>query len=275
MTSIRRSVSAFKGEALLWAKDTLDLLLGRNEPMIPPRRLMFDGPRDKEVFKANGQEFLDHYINLCNLQPDEAILDIGCGIGRKTIPLTTYLQPTGEYMGLDVNRVGVDWCNRHIASRFPNFRFQQIDVYSSRYNPTGSQQSHTYVFPFPADRFDFAVLMSVFTHMMPEGVAQYLGETARVLQPGTGRCLISYFLLNPESRDRLAGRKTFPYFPVRYDIHAVQSEEQPEDAVAFDEDYVRDLYRANGLEIVEIYYGSWCGRPSYLSYQDLILARRL
>src|SRR5262245_17098759 len=122
-------------EATLWTKDLLDQVLGRREPLIPPRRLMFDGPRDVAIFKKNGAEFMRYYLDLCGLCPNEAVLDVGCGMGRKTIPLTTYLSGDGHYEGLDVNRAGIEWCQREIATRFPIFHFQQIDVHSERYNP--------------------------------------------------------------------------------------------------------------------------------------------
>src|SRR3954452_23014549 len=46
-------------------------------------------------------------------------------------------------------------------------------------------------------------LCSVFTHMMPNEAANYIGEIARVLKPG-GRCVVTYFLLNHENMTRMA-----------------------------------------------------------------------
>jgi hypothetical protein len=108
--------------------------------------------------------------------------------------------------------------------------------------------------------------------MMPDDVEHYLSEVYRVLAPG--RCLISYFLLNEESRRLIVdGKSTLAFTSVR-DRYATISEDFPERAVAFDEDMVLSLYRKLGLEIVRLDYGSWCGRESFLSYQDLILAAK-
>ena len=59
---------------------------------------MFDGPQSLEVFKPNGEEFFTIYIryiqvytNVYGLRPDEKMLDAGCGIGRKTLPLDALL----------------------------------------------------------------------------------------------------------------------------------------------------------------------------------------
>jgi hypothetical protein len=48
--------------------------------------------------------------------------------------------------------------------------------------------------------------------------------------------------------------------------------EVPEEAIAFDEKWVRRLYESRGLKVVRLDYGSWCGRENYVSYQDLMLA---
>ena len=37
--------------------------------MVPPVRMMFDGPRNLEVFKENGEEFLKIYRDVRCLRP--------------------------------------------------------------------------------------------------------------------------------------------------------------------------------------------------------------
>jgi len=48
----------------------------------------------------------------------------------------------------------------------------------------------------------------------------------------------------------------------------------PELATGYDELYVFDLYKKCGLTINKTFYGSWCGRKEYLSYQDIIVAKK-
>ena len=259
--------------ALFAARDTADLLLGRRDPLVPPRRLLFDGPRDPQVFLANGREFLGHYRDLCQLGRDEDILDIGSGIGRKTVPLTSYLSQQATYVGLDVNRRGVRWCREHISKRFPHFRFEHIDVFNRRYHPAGTVEDKDFRLPFAAASFDFVVLASVFTHMFPAGVEQYLREIDRVLRPETGRCLISFFLLEPESERGIAAGASDYRFAHRRDRHAIEDPSRPEDAVAYDEAYVHRIYAAAGLEVAAIHRGSWCGRSRCVSYQDLVVGK--
>src|SRR5262245_8434014 len=63
-------------------------LFGILAPLVPDVEAMFDGPPTLEEFKANGEEFLKIYREIAHLRPDEKMLDVGCGIGRKTLPLT-------------------------------------------------------------------------------------------------------------------------------------------------------------------------------------------
>src|SRR6516165_10434670 len=74
-------------------------LFGHYASLIPPLELMHDGPVGFEEFKTNGEEFFRYYTELCDLKPNEKMLDVGCGIGRKTFLLTTYLSAEGSYEG--------------------------------------------------------------------------------------------------------------------------------------------------------------------------------
>lgn len=108
-------------------KYTTVKLFGREAAFVPPLSLMYDGPAGYQEFKENGAEFLGHYIALCDLGPNESVLDIGSGTGRKTLPLLGYLTERGSYLGMEFVKSGVDWCREKYAA-FPNFKFQEIDV---------------------------------------------------------------------------------------------------------------------------------------------------
>ena len=101
-------------------------LFGHHASLIPPLELMHDGPVGFEEFKINGQEFFRHYTNLCDLKPHESMLDVGCGIGRKTLLLTDYLNHDGSYEGLDIVKTGIDWCSERITRKYPTI---QVSAY--------------------------------------------------------------------------------------------------------------------------------------------------
>lgn len=249
--------------------DGLDVLLGKRDVLQPPRRLVYIGNGD---FKQLGQDFLKHFIEVGQLQSQEAVLDVGCGIGRMAIPLTGYLKDGGRYEGFDVVPEGVLWCQRHISAKFPHFNFRLADIRNKEYCPKGSVQASLFQFPYDNDSFDFVILTSVFTHMLPQEIEHYFSEINRVLKTG-GRCFSTFFLLNAESLRHLdvnTGELNFQYEGDGYrTIHKTR----PEYGLALYEEWVRKLYKTNGLRILNpIRYGSWCGRGDFLSQQDIIVA---
>jgi ubiquinone/menaquinone biosynthesis C-methylase UbiE len=249
--------------------DLADTLLGRRDPLTPPRRKVFVGGVE---FQAVGEILCKQLVELGGLQPDDAVLDIGCGIGRVAVPLTRYLSEDGAYHGFDIVPEGIDWCNESIASRFPNFHFELADVHNKVYNPKGQYQADEYRFPYEAGTVDFAFSTSVFTHMLPADVWNYIAETARVLKP-RGTCLATFFLLNEESLSRIQAGQSALDFRYRQGETMTISNTEPEQAIAYEEQAVRKAMAAHDLEIIEpIHYGSWSGRETDTSYQDIVVA---
>lgn len=252
--------------------DALDHLLGKQDDLIPPRRMVANiGGGD---FRRIGNEFLPYFIELGKLQPHDRVLEVGCGVGRMAVSLMPYLKDKGRYDGMDIVSEAIEWCQHHITPRNSNFRFHQVDIYNKKYNPKGAQPSSDYTFPFEDRSFDFIFLTSVFTHMLPRDMGRYLSEISRVLKVGR-RCLITFFLLNPESKQRMEAKVSRREFRYELDGCRVRDREVPEREVAFEEEAVRGLYQSHHLAIMEpIRYGSWSGRPDYVSYQDIVVASR-
>ncbi|WP_350337286.1 class I SAM-dependent methyltransferase [Mycobacterium tuberculosis] len=118
---------------------------GGSAEALPPKSLrQFVGGAYKEV----GAEFVGYLVDLCGLQPDEAVLDVGCGSGRMALPLTGYLNSEGRYAGFDISQKAIAWCQEHITSAHPNFQFEVSDIYNSLYNPKGKYQSLDFRFPY-------------------------------------------------------------------------------------------------------------------------------
>ncbi|HEV3000702.1 MAG TPA: class I SAM-dependent methyltransferase [Solirubrobacteraceae bacterium] len=251
----------------LRALDVRDRVSGRADRLVPPRRLDYAGHSD---FVATGEEFLAYFVELGGLQPHHAVLDVGCGMGRMARPLAGFLSSEGSYDGFDVNRDGIGWCRRRYA-RHDNFRFQVADLYNRRYNPHGAHAAGDYRFPYDDERFDLAILTSVLTHLLEREADHYLAETARVLKPG-GRMLATFFLLNEESRGLIADGSAALAFLDPDDHVSVLDADLPEEAVAYDEEWLGERLAEHGLRPEATRYGSWCGRPDFASFQDLIVA---
>jgi SAM-dependent methyltransferase len=238
--------------------------------LVPPLYLMDDGPRDYAEFKQDGVHAFEGFL-AAGLGPEDRILDIGSGIGRKTIPLLDFVTE-GSYEGIDVAERQVRWCSERITPAYPNFLFRHVDVWSKRYNPKGKTKPSEYRLPFADGEFDFLIVGSVFTHMFPADVRHYVSEIARVLKP-SAKGWLTFFLLNEESLALIAaGQSTLDFAYQVEEGSRADNNDRLETAVAHQESYVLETFRQYGLAAEIEEYGSWCGRRA--SYcQDVVRLR--
>jgi len=243
----------------------------RQKEMIPPRTLHSVGGGD---FQGVGQEFRNLFVDYGHLEPDHRELDVGCGIGRMAVPLTSYPSAEGQYEGFDIVKSGIDWCRQNITPKFPNFRFQHSDVQNRNYNPKGTLKAASYRFPYPDESFDFVFLTSVFTHMFRPDLENYTREIARVLASG-GTCFVTFFLLNHESEGRIQRGESQLNFSHLIEGGLTTAPKNPGEAIAYPESDVRALFERCQLQVVEpIRYGSWSGRPNFLTMQDVVITKK-
>jgi SAM-dependent methyltransferase len=232
----------------------------------PPDEINDVGAGD---FYAIGKEFLKHAITQGGMRPDDRVIEPGCGVGRIASGLVEYLKH-GSYEGFDVVKPPVDWCQQEITSRHPNFRFTHADVHNVRYNKHGTINAADFRFPYGRE-FDFAILTSVFTHLLPDQVDHYLGELARVLKPGR-RTLITWALLDDEAKRLIAEGKSHRQVPYDRGHYRLHSESVPEALIAYDEKFALSLYQKHGFKIASVFHGEWCGKRRVLSWQDVVIA---
>ncbi len=252
--------------------DLWDSLTGKRDNTLPPKGLIFIGPGD---FKKIGEYYLKVFIEHCSLKPSCRVLDIGCGIGRIAIPLTKYLNSKGSYEGFDIVKKGIDWCKKHVTTSYPNFKFLHIDLKNDLYNLKTERTAKNFVFPYKDNDFDLVVLTSVFTHMLPDDVENYTNEIRRVLKVG-GKCLVTYFILNTESKNYMQSNSEFN-FKFNFGSYSLLNKNVKEANVAYEEKYLFNLINQNNLTIEKILYGFWSGRPRNESFdfQDtLILSKK-
>lgn len=238
----------------------------------PPRRLIYTGAGD---FTNIGKAFVEDFKSKNLVHPGSFILDVGSGIGRLAIPFTTFLT-TGKYEGFDIMKAGIDWCRKNISSRHPNFTFTYVPLSNDLYRNEGGDASR-FVFPYPEAHFDFVILTSVFTHMVPEEVQHYLSEIHRVLKQG-GHVYATFFILSENARANMKiGLSDFEF---KYDKgHYSLMDEQVKSAnVAFDETYLfSTLIQARDFFVVSVENGSWSDLSSNdpIGFQDRVVLRKI
>lgn len=224
-------------------------------------------------FTETSFSLLSHFRLVANLPKNARVLEPGCGLGRVAYALAHYLEGTGRYDGFDVSAKAIQIA-RSIFADSDRTSFQHVDLYNKMYNPSGAIHSKTFTFPFPANHFDFTVLTSVFTHMLPDDVRRFLLEIARTLVSG-GQCFATFFALDDLAKINLsAGKTALAIVHPRAEGCFVENPATPENAVAYDYDTLAEMIDAAGLIIEQIHWGKWSGRSRFLSYQDTFLLRK-
>jgi SAM-dependent methyltransferase len=150
--------------------------------ILPSRTTTLAGPKFNtyklyiESSDAEAKRLVENFR--CNR--NSRVLDIGCGLGRLPIGI---LRIIGEidYTGIDVDKISIDWCKKHIQKYHPTFRFQHLCIFNERYNPAGIKMDSSFRFEFPDSCMDVIFLFSVFSHLTEEDMRIYLKEFSRIL----------------------------------------------------------------------------------------------
>ena len=123
-------------------------------------------------FEAVGElefQLLRHF----GLQPSSYLIDVGCGSGRLSRPLASFLD-TGQYLGIDVVPDLLHHARRTTGRS--NWRFEVAEGLT---------------IPEVDGAADMVCFFSVFTHLLHEQSYAYLQDARRVLKPG-GKIILSF-----------------------------------------------------------------------------------
>ncbi len=225
-------------------------------------------------FIAAGKRFLSFFQRYAGLQPHHRVLDVGSGIGRMALPLTKYLAQQGSYEGFDIVSSGVQWCNKNINTQYPNFRFRWINLKNDLYSSKGGHAAK-FNFPYQNNDFDLVFLTSVFTHMLPDEVENYMKEISRVLKPG-GNCLATFFVF--DNNNDLAGKhKPYFTFPVDKGYYRLLDPRVKSANVAYEYSWMENhLARNNQLTISSFIPGFWRGIEAgdHNDFQDIVVFQK-
>lgn len=223
-------------------------------------------------YRATGQGVFEVLRDYGGFTPSTRVLDIGCGNGRVTLPLSKVLGEGGRYIGFDVSRSAVAYCRRRYGGR-TNFSFHHLDIHNGAYNPNGAIPEVQAVFPCPDGSVDLAFATSVFTHLPRGAVRRYFEEIARVMAH-KGRALVTMFLIDDAVKRAAAeGRTAVPLRPAEPGVMVIDPQ-WPETGIAYDQGLVRAELAAAGLRLDHIHFGHWRPGATYPGGQDLLILSR-
>ncbi len=247
---------------------------------IPVHLIMLTGG-GPEVFEEIANIHIRRVNDLIGYRPDAFVIEIGCGIGKDAMALTGILGETGRYLGIDIIKMSIEWCQENITPKHPNFTFVHYDVKDELHNPLGTEDVSVCRIPVADGSVDIIILHSVFTHLLEDGISIYLREFSRVLKPESGRVYASCFVVDEDIRPQILGSPRTEYslefahpFGDGCWINALSC---PLGAVAYSMDKIKQLVAAAGLEFDRpLVRGNWSGCFPGIpgSQQDEILLRR-
>jgi len=190
MHSFARRLHSQSGKAS--AKETKGLVMGGGW-----RHDLMAWSIDTFLFRGKWRELRQRTTNLAQLQPGDAVLDVGCGTGTLALEVACRVGRAGRVAGIDPSPLQIARARAKAARRNAPIEFQ-IGVIEQ--------------LAFPDWTFD-VVFSTLMMHHLPAPLKrQGLAEIARVLKPG-GRLVIADFThkkerQGPAARFHAGGSRT-------------------------------------------------------------------
>jgi len=230
--------------------------------MVPEHLLALTGA-GFDTFDAIGKAHIANHTKFMGLDPDMTFVEIGSGIGRDAFQLLDIIGPNGRYMGIDVQRESIVWCQQNITKRHPNFEFVHFNAYHELHNPLSAKTTMDFRIPLPDRSVDRVAAGSVLTHIFRDEVTHYMKEIARVLKPD-GLAYLTFFLYTEEAVAASRRNNLTPY-NLRFE-HAygpgcyINDPAYPTGAVAYTPEAMQAMIDESGLKLARPYLkGLWSG----------------
>lgn len=169
-----------------------------------------------------------------------AVFDFGCGCGRLTRQLLQQQPRPLLYVGIDLDRALIAWCNDNLAPQAAQFHFFHHDVYNFRFNP-GDDKSDRLPFPVSSNDFTLIIAQNVFTQLTESQAVHYLHEARRILRPG-GVLVSTWFLFDKREYPMMSEAENALYI----------NERDPSAAVIFDRHWLEATASMIGWHITTL-----------------------
>ncbi len=120
--------------------------------------------------------FIQNVVKEMNIQPQDKILDFGCGSGRNMCLMTKYLSDQGKVLGLDIGTEMLEQaqtrCKKYSNVEFKNLRIDEVLPYENE--------------------FDKIFISFVLHGFVQENRLQIIDNARRALRPGGEFIILDY-----------------------------------------------------------------------------------
>lgn len=236
------------------------------------------GPDD---WKQISDYHIEMYRKYTPINPEDSIVEIGCGVGRDAISLSNILSPNGKYLGTDIIKPSIDWAKNNITKKHKNIKFVYHDIESQIHNSNGTIKTTDVKLPVKDGSVDRIFLHSVFTHMFEKDIVHYLKEFRRILKPD-GLVIASFFVMDKHALAAVKnqGSQKGRRHPLSFE-HKLNRDcyindiNHPEGAVGFTPRKIKSMLRRSSLGIHGrfVHRGLWSGLKGSNGQDVLILEK--
>lgn len=212
---------------------------------LPPVSMRLMGKRfyDDTYYLKTVLEEGERFVNKLGVNSESEILEVGCSSGRSALGLVQSVSSVKRYIGIDAKRSNIEWCNKHIASRYNYCTFKYIDLYHHLYNPKGTiLLDQNFKLGFPSESFDIIYVQSVLGNNDDREVSILSREFFRLLRSG-GKLFLTAFI-EENVPDCVAN-------PEGYIMECVY----PKQVVRFEKNFFLNIFRADGFVVDSFEYG--------------------
>jgi SAM-dependent methyltransferase len=257
------------------------------EPEIPPPAINYnqsaavDAAEYVRQFKTDACLRELPFLMRMGLGPSSAMLDYGCGLGRLAYAASKYLSPEGSYFGYEPNPVALAFLKGAYAGR-ANFSFagrtlrrdEDYVAIERREARDGGDAAGEIDLSFVRRPLTVQWSCSVFTHMWVDPIVNVLKSIGPALAPGAV-CVNTWLCIDEFAAYALRCGVADRALPHQVNRAYTYSQTNPLVCTAYDLSTVREIYARADHDIVDILWGSWSGRDNGVTYQDIVVSKRI